>query len=203
MMIEERWRVLGGLLRSPPATALARCRVLDLGTGGGGELEHLVGLGADPRNCCGVDLLPERVDEARRRLPGIEFRVGDAGSLDFPDRCFDLVLISTVLSSVLDPATRVRIAAEVSRIVAGGGAIVWYDMRHRSPWNRKVRPVSRAEIRRLFPGFRPRLRTTTLLPPLARRLGPATPVLYRLLAALPPLRSHLAGLLVKEPKAPG
>jgi len=37
----------------------------------------------------------------------------------------------------------------------------------------------------------------TLLPPLARRLGPATPLAYPVLAALPPLRSHLIGLLRK------
>jgi len=36
---------------------------------------------------------------------------------------------------------------------------------------------------------------TTLIPPIARRLGPTTPVLYPILESIPFLRSHLIGRL--------
>ena len=48
---------------------------------------------------------------------------------------------------------------------------------------------------RCSPGGMATLRLVTLLPPLARRLHALTPVLYPVLAAVPPLRTHWAGLL--------
>jgi hypothetical protein len=43
----------------------------------------------------------------------------------------------------------------------------------------------------LFPGSAIREQPITLLPPLARRLGATTPVLYEMLHTVPWLRSHL------------
>ena len=72
---------------------------------------------------------------------------------------------------------------------------MWYDFRVGNPWNRHVRGMSRRHLRALFPGWRGTFRLVTLLPPLARRLHALTPVLYPVLAAVPPLRTHWAGLL--------
>jgi hypothetical protein len=52
----------------------------------------------------------------------------------------------------------------------------------------------------LFPDLDLKLRSVTLAPPVARRLGPLTPFGYHALVALPFLRSHLLGLLTKLPK---
>ena len=60
-----------------------------------------------------------------------------------------------------------------------------------------MRGLSRATVKGLFPGFEPRLRTVTLLPPLARRLGPLTGAMYPALASVPWLRTHYVGLLTK------
>ena len=49
----------------------------------------------------------------------------------------------------------------------------------------------------LFPSYRAEVRSLTVAPPLARRLGGATGTLYPLLARVPLVRSHLAGVLVK------
>lgn len=54
-----------------------------------------------------------------------------------------------------------------------------------------------AQIRRLFPQLEMHLHTATVLPPLARRLGRLTQSLYPVLAAIPPLRTHYLGLLMK------
>jgi len=78
-----------------------------------------------------------------------------------------------------------------------GGGLLWYDVRYDSLSNRNVRAVTAARVRELFPPLRGELATVTLLPPLARRLGPLTAGAYPLLARVAPLRSHLIGLLRK------
>ena len=91
---------------------------------------------------------------------------------------------------------RRRAAAEMLRVVRPGGVILWYDVRHPNPRNRDLVPIGRREIRAVFPGCEIDFATATLLPPLARRLAPLSPVACRLLEALvPPLRSHLAALI--------
>ena len=196
MIIRERWQAITAHLASNGWLPLVDRRVLDVGCGFGGELAQLFALGADPALCCGVDLMPERIQEARKRYPAADFRVGNAEMLNFDDNRFDLVVLSTVLSSVLDPTMRVTIAREVARVLKAGGAVLWYDIRYPSPANPHVRPVSRRNLRLLFPRFRLSLRSITLLPPVARRLRGAA-LLYPALAAVPLLRSHLVGLIVK------
>jgi len=197
MLLHERWATITHLLKSVGWVPLGDRRILDAGCGGGGELARLVNLGANPKRCCGVDLMSDRIDEARRRYPLVDFRVGNVEKLDFPEAEFDLVFISMVLSSILDDSLRRAIANEVVRVLKPGGAILWYDFRYPSPTNRHVRPVSRRELGTLFPGLSGSLRSITLMPPLARRLGPTTRIAYPLAASIPALRSHLVGLLVK------
>jgi len=55
--------------------------------------------------------------------------------------------------------------------------------------------MSRKHLAELFPGWAAELRSITVAPPVARRLGRLTPVAYPLLHAIPPVRSHLIGRL--------
>lgn len=197
-ILQERWAVISDLLGSIGWIPLGDRRILDVGTGGGGELARLIGLGANPERCCGVDLMAERIEEARRLYPSIDFRVGNAEKLDFPDAEFDLVFVSTVFSSILDESLRHAIAQEIDRVLRPRGAVLWYDFRYPSPINRNVRPISRRALRRLFPRFGGTVRSVTLIPPLARRLGSITAAAYPRLASIPILRSHLVGLLLKS-----
>ena len=196
MIVKERWRVITAILKAERWLPLMDRQILDVGCGFGDELAKLVSLGANPTMCCGVDLIPERIEEARRRHPRIDFRIANAEKLHFADNHFDLVVLSTVFSSILDPAMRQAIAREVARVLKPGGAVIWYDIRYPSPANRNVRPVSRGQLHHLFPEFSQSLETVTLLPPVARRLRGAAP-LYLFLAALPLLRSHFIGLITK------
>jgi len=191
-ILAERRRRTRGLLGS-----LAGRRVLEVGSGRGGELAWLLELGASPADLTGVDLLPDRVEAARAAHPGLDFRTGNAEHLEFDDAAFDLVMAITVFSSILEPAMADRVAAEIVRVLKPGGALLWYDFRYDNPSNRDVRGVNAAEVRRLFPTLQGRLSGLTLLPPLARRLGPLTPAAYPLLSKVPPLQSHLLGLLKK------
>lgn len=191
-----------GIARSvSPFMPLQGRLILDIGCGHGGVLASLIDLGAQPHNLYGIDLLPERIEAARRAYPNIHFSCGNAEHLDFPDALFDLVLLFTVLSSILDDRMAHNLANEVRRVLKPGGAVLWYDFRYNNPWNPHVRGMTKNHIGRFFPGFEMHLRTITLLPPLARRLGRLTPVLYPLLAAIPPLRTHYLGLFIRPQTA--
>lgn len=196
-LVRERKRAIGNTLGRAGLTPLGERRVLDVGCGNGGELAEMLTFGATPERLVGVDLLADRIEAARSRHPGIDFRVGNAVSLDFQTASFDLVLSYTVFSSILDPGVSRAVAAEMYRVLAPGGSVLWYDIRYPNPANSNVRPLSRREVRRLFPGLLGHLRTLSLLPPLARRLGLTAGWSYPLLAAIPLLRSHQLGLLSK------
>ena len=72
---------------------------------------------------------------------------------------------------------------------------MWYDLRIDNPGNRAVHGIGIDRLRELFPTWTIDVRSTTLAPPLARRLGRTTAYLYPALEALPMLRSHLVGRL--------
>jgi SAM-dependent methyltransferase len=200
-ILAERRRLTRQLLAATGFLPLGGRRALEVGSGGGGELAWLLELGAAPADLVGVDLLPDRVAAARRSFPEIDFRQANAERLEFADGEFALVLAITVFSSILDGRMASNVAAEIVRVLAPGGALLWYDVRYDSVSNRNVRAVTVARVRELFPSLEGELRTLTLLPPLARRLGPLTPGAYPLLSAFPPLRSHLIGLLRKPAPA--
>lgn len=172
-------------------------RALEVGCGNGFELAWLLELGASESWLAGVDLLPDRIARAKRAYPGIDFRTGNAEHLEFADGSFDLLMASTVFSSILDGGMARNVATEIRRVMRPGGGLLWYDFRYDSPANRHVRGVPERRVRELFPGLVGKLHTVTVIPPLARRLGPLTDATYPVLAILPPLRSHLLGLLRK------
>jgi SAM-dependent methyltransferase len=194
-MVDERTRVLASLLERSGHWPLARRRVLDLGCGDGEVLAGLVRWGALPARLTGVDVRADAVVRARARWPELRFAVADGTLLPHRDASFDLVLCFTLFTSILDEDVARRVAGEVRRVLRPGGALLWYDFRVGNPWNPHVRGMTRRHLRELFPGWSGTLRLVTLLPPLARRLNSLTPLLYPVLAALPPLRTHWAGLL--------
>lgn len=184
----ERQRMLATLARDQPTNS---GRLLDLGCG---ELSLIPGL--DHLYRIGLDLLFDRLLAVEQRQCASLVN-GDGCQLPFNDESFQVITMFTMLSSVLDQDVRLTIADEVGRVLSPGGMVLWYDFRYPSPRNAAVRPVRASELRRLFPDFDVKIRSTTLLPPLARRLGLATPVVYPVASALPLLRSHLVARLVK------
>jgi ubiquinone/menaquinone biosynthesis C-methylase UbiE len=193
----ERRRRTERLLRTNGMWPPKGLRILDAGCGSGTVLRQLLDAGARPQNLHGVDLLSDRIEAARRIDPALNLVCGDAAALVWPDDSFDLVIAAMIFSSILEPAMSAAVAAEIGRVLKPGAAILWYDVRFNNRRNPHTRPVGKAAIRHLFAGFSVRLSSSTLLPPLARRLGPATDMLYPCLTALPPLRSHYLGLLRK------
>jgi ubiquinone/menaquinone biosynthesis C-methylase UbiE len=171
--------------------------VPDVGCGRGGNLAQLITLGAQPSNLYGIDLLPDRIEDVVQQFPEMHFDCGNAEHLDFPNDHFDLVMLFTVLSSIQDQIMTQNITAEVRRVSKPGGAVLWYDFRYNNPWNPHTHGMTRRRIAELFGGFAIHLRTITVIPPLARRLGRLTDVVYPWLARIPFLRGFYLGLLVK------
>jgi len=198
-ILTELERGVVDVLRRRNLLPLGERQVLDVGCGYGHFLGLARALGARPGKLYGIDLMEERINYARTANPDVEFRVGNAEALPYADASFHVILLFSVLTSILDPRVRANVAREVTRVLRPDGVIVWYDFRFDHPSNPNVRGVDRAEIARVFPDFTAGLHTVTLLPPLARRLGRLTPVIYPALASIPALRSHYLGVLELRP----
>jgi Methylase involved in ubiquinone/menaquinone biosynthesis len=197
-IIRERSQKTLDCLQNAGLLPLSERRILDVGCGAGGTLATFKDWGAKPQNLFGVDLLPERIQRAQERYPEFTFQQANAESLPFVGDSFDLVVLFTVFTSILDPKMATNIAREISRVLRRAGAILWYDFRFNNPFNRHVRGMTRNSISQLFPDFDSRLRSITLFPPLARHMGQMTDILYPALAGLPFLRTHYLGLLIKS-----
>ncbi|HLG73612.1 MAG TPA: class I SAM-dependent methyltransferase [Chloroflexota bacterium] len=192
----ETRNALARLLGSLPFS-LSEANVLDAGCGAGAMLGWLVTLGCDPARCHGVDLLEDRIATAARRYPDMDFRWRDARDLPFGSASMDLVVCSTLFSSILQPSVASQVAAEIDRVLKPGGAVLWHDSRYPNPWNPRVRGYSRKDIQRLFPAWRIQARPTTVIPPAVRRLGGLAPAVYPLLARVPVLQVRYAALILK------
>lgn len=187
--LHNRERVLLQALKRHGYRHLRDAKILDVGSGQGHLLLNLVQYGASPGNLTGVDLLGPWLRCSRQRVPGCSHVQANGGELPFRDRSFDLVLMFTVLTSVLDPGLKWAIAAEARRVVARQGRIVLYDFK-RPARNPHIRGVSPAEVRALFPDMKVDLRTVSLAMPLAWRLAPRSWLLCALLERVPLLKTH-------------
>src|SRR5437899_2254515 len=198
-MMQQRERRLLALFRRYDCEKLAAKKILEVGCGTGQWLRDFIKWGARPENVTGIDLLADRVSKARRSCPpAVRIQCASAAQLPFSNERFDLVLQSTVFTSILDSDLRRRVAAEMMRVVKPDGLILWYDYHVNNPWNNDVRGVKRREIYQLFPNCRIKLERITLLPPLARLLAPYSYLGCYLLEKLPPLCTHYLGIIRKE-----
>jgi SAM-dependent methyltransferase len=214
-MQDLEWQLLEAL--TAQGLEPAGRRVLEVGCGSGYYLARFLDYGAAV--AAGIDLIEHRAEQARNRNPRLEVVVGDAAHLPWADGSFDIVTQYTCLSSVLDGELRTRIAAEMWRVAAPGGACVSYDMTRTPPplrllsryASRRARrapqegpitptaPVDASELRRLFPEGHHRHLRAGMSIELADRLA-RVPGLGGV-AALRPLRTHLLAVICK-PSAP-
>jgi len=138
-------------------------QVLDVGCGHG-----LMLLGAAKRlkigQAIGIDLWKTE-DQAgnspaatmeNARLEGVADRVelkdGDARTLPFPDRTFDVILSSWALHNIYDPEGRAVAVREIARVLKPGGRAALADIRHADEYAEVLRTAG-LEVRRDGPSF--------------------------------------------------
>jgi SAM-dependent methyltransferase len=195
---QERELALIALLRRHLHQPLRKLDILEVGCGYGDNLLELLRLGADPTRLVGSELLPERAQAARLRLPAeLAVHVGDALALPFEAGCFDLVLQVTVFTSLLDDDFQQRLAERMWNWLRPGGAVLWYDFTFDNPRNHHVRGVPMARVRILFPQASIDAQRVTLAPPIGRRAAAFHPKLWSLLNLLPLLRTHRLAWIAK------
>jgi len=198
-IMQERERRVLNLLGRLGLSRLEDLKILEVGCGTGYWLGALLKWGARPINLTGIDLLSDRLVAARSsQAAKLGLVQANATHLPFPSGTFDLVLQSTVFTSILDAAMKQAVAREMLRVLKSRGLILWYDYHCNNPWNKDVRGVKKGEIEELFPGCQIRLQRVTLAPPLARFLAPHSFLLCSLLEKLLFLNTHYLGVIQKQ-----
>lgn len=102
-------------------------QVLEVSCGHGGGASYLTRT-QRPAKYTGLDLNPTGIEFCKKRHPlaNLEFVVGDAGKLPFPDQSFDVVI--NVEASHCYPDLP-RFFAEVARVLKPGGYFLYADFR--------------------------------------------------------------------------
>ena len=192
MVIQERERALVRWIKQCGIDPVEKRRVLEIGCGNGNFLLDLIRLGFDPAGLVGIELLEDRAAAARRCLPpAVRIIVGDASTVRLPDEGYDVVLQSTVFTSLLDKEFRQMLASRMWALTKPGGGILWYDFRYNNPKNPDVRGIPVREVYRLFSGGNIQIWKVTLAPPIARLVTRIHPNLYHVFNCLPFLRTHI------------
>lgn len=196
--VQERQRAMLHMFSQQGMTDLAAPRLLEVGCGTGGNLLELLRMGFAPQHLSGIELLPDRCRQARHALPlALELLEGDALQAPIAAGSQDIVLVSTVFSSLLDEPFQQKLATTLWQWVKPGGAVLWYDFTFDNPHNPDVRGVPLQRVKALFPQAIISARRVTLAPPLARRVTPIHPMLYALFNSLPWLRTHILCWIAK------
>lgn len=97
-------------------------KILDVATSQGGFLKLLTESFGDYTEAVGIDMAADRIETARNNAgDGLEFRVMDAGSIEFEDGYFDTVAIRHSLHHLKDVDT---VLAEMKRVLKPGGLFI-------------------------------------------------------------------------------
>ncbi|TMG99386.1 MAG: class I SAM-dependent methyltransferase [Betaproteobacteria bacterium] len=196
--LHERQRAMLALFARAGVRNVSGLKLTEVGCGAGGNLLELLRIGFAPEHLTGLELLPERHMQARRVLPvATSVWQGDAADAPVEAASQDIVLQSTVFSSLLDDAFQQRLADAMWRWLRPGGAVLWYDFTVDNPRNPDVRGVPLRRVRELFPLACIAHRRVTLAPPLARRVARVHPALYTAFNVLPLLRTHVLAWIAK------
>lgn len=115
---------------------LSRCKILDIGCGGGGLMQNLTGRGA---RCWGIDITPAFLEIARSKgFPAVE---ASMHSLPFPDETFDAGVSNYVLN-YLPPHGQKLALKEKHRVLRKGGLAVFSYMH---PFSMRASPYKSEE----------------------------------------------------------
>lgn len=200
LIIQEKEREMIKFLKRYGMLPLQDKKILEIGCGTGQNLIEFIRMGAEPKNIIGNDLLENRISTAGKLLPqDVELICQDASTLDLPDNSFDIILQSTVFTSILDDELQIKIANHMCQLLKPNGIILWYDFIHANPFNPDVRAVSIRKIHNLFPQSEIKVKRITLFPFIASFVTRHLYFPYAVFDFFPFLRMHVL-CTIKKPK---
>jgi SAM-dependent methyltransferase len=165
-------------------------KVLDVGCGNGGSILPFLKLGFIPSNLTGIDVIRERIWEASKRLPKVNFIQINASKMPFRKELFDIVTESTIFTQMTDDVLARQIADEMLRVVKKRGYIILVDWRYSKPWDKAYKGLPSKRIKKLFSvGTSVKIRIVckgALIPPIGRFLSRRLPSMYFVVQAICP-----------------
>lgn len=199
MSQQEKEREIIKLFRKLNLTNLSDKKLLEIGCGYGANLTRLMRLGFKPCNVYANELLEDRLQAAAEYLPKeVKIIPGDACLIENYDNFFDVVLQSTVFTSILDREYQNLLAKKLWSIVKPGGLVLWYDFCFNNPNNKDVRGVKPKRIQELFPEGTIISKKVTLAPPISRMVTKVHESFYTLFNFFPFLRTHILCAIIKS-----
>jgi ubiquinone/menaquinone biosynthesis C-methylase UbiE len=133
---ESTRRKIENVVNQLPLTA--ESRVLDVGPGDGALFRLVAGR---VRQCCAVDPSPNAVSKLTslfHGVPNVEFAVGSAEQIPFPDDSFEIVVINSVLHALPSKEAVGRALAELARVCCRGGTIFVGELPFRAELSRGI-----------------------------------------------------------------
>jgi ubiquinone/menaquinone biosynthesis C-methylase UbiE len=146
-------------------------KVLDLGCGIGGATFLVADLTGPQGLAAGVDVSSALIDVAKQRAgarPGIEFRIGDACAIPYPDGCFDAARSERVFLYLPD---RIGAIQEMKRVVKPGGRVCLIDTDIDSTAIYSANPILTRKMTSIVAASMPNPNSARELPALARKAG--------------------------------
>ena len=164
--------------------------MLDVGCGDGAGLVSFLNYGFEPDRLYGIDIMPELIVAAQKKLPNATLVCGDAAKMEFQTNTFDLVMESTMFIQLLDDMIANTIASEMLRVAKSGTFVMLVDWRY-DYGHPEYKAVTSQRIKKLFQvGDRSRLIGSirgALVPPIGRRISAGMSSIYFPVARLFPV----------------
>lgn len=168
-------------------------KFIEIGAGAGSNIPFFMSLGIKDENIFANELVEDRSKELMTNFPNIHIVPGDALQLNMGNT-FDIVLQSTVFTSILDSDFKKKLAENLLTMVKPGGIVLWYDFMFDNPKNKSVKGINKKEIKTLFSDSKKiDFYKVTLAPPIGRRFQK----LYSFLNSFSFLRTHVVAVIHK------
>ena len=141
-------------------------KYLEVGCGTGTNLCTLISWGVQAENLYGNDIFLPSLNKAKKRLPK-EVKLQSGNFLDCKyNEKFDVIIFSTVLSSILDINFRCACIKYAYDLLNEGGIVLLYDFVYDNPKNKDVKGISLKPLIGALPWKVFKFNSVTLAPPL-------------------------------------
>lgn len=172
-------------------------KYLEVGCGTGTNLCQFITWGISGEELAGNDVYVPSLGVTKKRLPlSVDLQQGNFLDCSYTDKKFDVILFSTVLSSILDEGFRQECLRYAYNLLEREGIVIIYDFTYNNPWNKDVKKFQLKKIKQSAPWDSYHFQRVTLCPPLARKLE-FFPFLIKMLTAVKLLDTHVIGFLKK------